>query len=39
MRFKPRYHSNIVQEPSQWYVRMSNTKVMYTKHVTDVQQL
>ena len=37
-RFRPRYHSNIVQEPSQWYVRMSNTEAMYAKHVTNGQQ-
>ena len=30
-KFRPRYHLNIVQEPSQWYVRMSNTEAMYTK--------
>ena len=38
MRFRLRYHSNIVQEPSQRYVRMSNTEAMNTKHVTDVLQ-
>ena len=38
MRFRPRYHSNIVQEPSQRYVKMSNTEAMNTKHVTDVLQ-
>ena len=30
-KFRPRYHLNIVQEPSQRYVRMSNTEAMYTK--------
>ena len=37
-KFRPRYHLNIVPEPSQWYVRISNTESMYTKHVINVQQ-
>ena len=30
-KFRPRYHLNIVHEPSQQYARMSNTEPMYTK--------
>ena len=28
LKFRPRYHLNIVHEPSQQYVRMSNTEAM-----------